>query len=113
MYRWISGVLVGLVALGAVISGCGGGSDSSSTVTKAEFVKQADALCAERQKEWKAALASYNQEVQERNATNKLQVQEEIATDLVEKEMIPAVSKQLEAMEALPAPRAAKSRFRR
>ena len=103
MYRWISGILVGVVVLGAVISGCGGGSDSS-TVTKAEFVKQADALCAERQKEWKTALASYNQQVQERNATNKLQVQEEIATGLLEKEMIPAVSKQLEAMEALPAP---------
>jgi esterase/lipase len=104
VYRWISGVLVGLVALGVVVGGCGGGGDSSSTVTKAEFVKQADTLCAERQKEWKAALASYNQQVQERNATNKLQVQEEIATNLLEEEMIPSLNKQLEAMEALPAP---------
>jgi hypothetical protein len=102
--RWIGGLVIGVVVLAALVGGCGEDNATSSSLTKAEFVKQADALCAERQKEWKTALASYNQQVQERNATNKLQVQEEIATNLLDEEMIPAVSKQLEAMEELPAP---------
>jgi hypothetical protein len=102
--RWIGGLVVGVVALAALVGGCGEDNATSSSLTKAEFVKQADALCAKRHKEWQTALASYNQEIEKRNAASKLQVQEEVAGDLLEKEMIPAVHKQLEGMESLPAP---------
>lgn len=44
--------LAGLVAVLALIAGgCGSGSDSTTTVTKAQFVKKVDALCEEREKE--------------------------------------------------------------
>lgn len=38
-----------LVALAAVVAGCGGGddSDTSASLTKAEFIKKADAICEE------------------------------------------------------------------
>jgi predicted secreted protein len=97
-------MVVGILALAALVSGCGEDSATSSSLTKAEFVKQANAACAKRHQTWQTALASYNQKVEERNAANKVQVQEEIATDLLEKEMIPAVSELVEALEALPAP---------
>lgn len=44
--------LVG-TALALVLAavGCGGGGDSTTTVTKAQFVKQVNALCLEREKE--------------------------------------------------------------
>jgi hypothetical protein len=96
--------LVGVVALGAVIGGCGGGGDSSSTLTKAEFVKQANAICATRKQEWESGLASYNEEVKEKKATSDPKAQEEIAVVQIEETMLPAVKTQLTAMEDLAAP---------
>jgi len=44
--------LVGMVAaLALAAAGCGSGGDSTTTVTKAQFVKQVNALCLEREKE--------------------------------------------------------------
>lgn len=104
MYRWMGGLVVGIVLLAAFASGCGGDSATSSSLTRPEFIKQANAACAKRHQVWQASLASYNKQVKERNAGTEPQVQEEIATELLEEEMLPALRKQLEALEALPAP---------
>ena len=106
MYRWISGVVLGMVVLAAFVSGCGGGSDTSSSLTKAEYVKQADAICAERKKEWDASLASYQQEVKEKKATNDPEVQREVAEGVLQDSMLPALSDQLDSLEELDAPEA-------
>jgi hypothetical protein len=100
----MGGLVVGIVLLAAFASGCGGDSATSSSLTRPEFIKQANAACAKRHQVWQTSLASYNKQVKERNATAEPQVQEEIATELLEEEMLPAVRKQLEALEALPAP---------
>lgn len=56
-------VLVALVAIsGALVAGCGGDSEASADVTRAEFVQEADAVCAERKKDWDAAAAAYTKE---------------------------------------------------
>jgi hypothetical protein len=47
LYRWISGGLVAAVVLGMCVGCGGGGDDSSSDITKAQFLKQADAVCAD------------------------------------------------------------------
>lgn len=51
--------VVALAVALAATAGCGGGSDSP---TKAEFVKQADAICAKTDKMQKAGLAAYQQQ---------------------------------------------------
>jgi hypothetical protein len=44
--------LVGVIAATALaVAGCGGGGDSTTALTKAQFVKRVDALCEEREKE--------------------------------------------------------------
>lgn len=51
--------LVGMVAaLALIAAGCGSGGDSTTTVTKAQFVKQVNALCLEREKERADAVQS-------------------------------------------------------
>lgn len=99
-------MVLGIVVLGALVSGCGGGgSDSSSSLTKAEYVKQADAICAERKKEWNAALASYRKKAEAKNAVGNTKVEKELAEDVLEGLMLPALEKQLESFEELGAPK--------
>lgn len=104
MYRWISGVVLGIVVLAAVVSGCGGGSEASASLTKAEFVKQAEEICAERKGVWDDATASYQKEVKEKNAESNPKVQRELAEEVLEDSMLPALEQQLESLEGLGAP---------
>jgi transketolase len=90
--------------LAAFVSGCGGGSDDSSSLTKAEYTKQADEICAKRKKEWKSDLASYEKEVVEKKATSDPEVQKELAESLLQESMLPALQEQLKALEELSAP---------
>jgi hypothetical protein len=46
------------LALGALILGCGGGSDSAA-ITRAEFAKQANGICAHAEARKNAALQAY------------------------------------------------------
>jgi hypothetical protein len=52
----ILGVLT--VAIGLAMAGCGSGSDSTP-ISKAEFVKRADAVCAEVEKKMSSGLRSF------------------------------------------------------
>jgi hypothetical protein len=45
MLAQTSRLLFATVAVALLIAGCGGGSDTTSSLTKAEFIKQADAIC--------------------------------------------------------------------
>jgi hypothetical protein len=99
-------VVSGVVVLAAVLGGCGGGSDTSSDLTKAEFVKQANAICTERQKEWQASIADYKKKVKEENVSEGSAAQEELVEELVQDSMVPAFSDQLRALEELGAPEA-------
>jgi len=104
LYRWIIGLMLGGVVLVGLISGCGGGSEDSESLTKAEYVKAADKICAERKKTWETALASYDKQVKEEKVTTDPEAQEEIAETVLDESMVPAVNTQLEQMEELEAP---------
>jgi hypothetical protein len=105
VYRWISGVAVAVVMLGVVGIGCGGGGDdTSSSLTKAEYVKQADAICAERKKDWQTALTAYRKEDEKKNAVGNRKVEKELAENVLDDSMLPALETQLESLEDLGAP---------
>jgi hypothetical protein len=96
-------VAVGALALVAV--GCGSSDDSTTdsgeALTKAEFIKQGNAIC----KEGNAEIESGFEEFSEENdlAENKEPTEAEL-TEASETILIPAVSKQLEELRALGTP---------
>jgi hypothetical protein len=97
-------VVLGVVVLAAVLGGCGGGSDSSSSLTKAEYVKQADAICTERHDEVQASIAAFKNKVEEGRVSEGSEKQKEMIEKLVQESMVPALSDQLQALEQLETP---------
>jgi hypothetical protein len=104
VYRWIGGLVIGIVVFAALVSGCGEDSATSSSLTKAEFVKQANAICAKRKQAWQTGLASYEKEVKAQNAENEIEAQVEIAEGVMKESMLPALQEQLKSLEGLSAP---------
>lgn len=115
MYRWISGLVVAAVVLGVGV-GCGGSSDDSeSNVTKAQFVKQANVICADHaQERVKAANAEYNKKVEEAGETKagsaKAKAEnaelETLLATLLEETIVPSLRDQQEELESLDVPAA-------
>jgi hypothetical protein len=98
-------VLAALAAITMIAAGCGGGSDSSSdssSITKAQFIKQADAICAKGNKEDEAEFEKFEKEngLSEKKEPTKAQ-QEEATSEIV----VPSVQKQIEEIDALGAPK--------
>jgi len=87
-----------------LIGGCGEGSEASSNLTKAEFVEQADAVCAKREKIWREAGASYAKEIEAKGAANTPVVQREILATTLEDTLLPALDDQREELEGLGSP---------
>jgi hypothetical protein len=104
-YRWIVGMLVLAVTIGSLISGCGDGDEASADVTKAQFTKEAEAVCAERKEGWAAAIDAYNKELA---ADDKLEFKEGRmrAEALVKDSLLPILKTELEALEDLDVPEA-------
>jgi len=98
-------VLFGVLAIAVIAAGCGSSSSSSepstSSLTKAEFIKQGDAICAKAEKENEAEFEEFAKEngLSENKEPSKA-VQEELATSI----LLPSVSGQLEDIRALGAP---------
>jgi hypothetical protein len=107
VFRWITGVAVG-AALLILAVGCGGGDDSTTQVTKAEFTKQADSVCAEGKEERKAAAADYEKEVQAKSNGRppSSELQQELANEMIDESFVPSLEKQLGQMEELSKPAA-------
>lgn len=111
MYRWICGVAVALLVL-VVGVGCGGGGDTTSDITKAQFVKKADFICADyKSKRLAAAEKQYNPKQRQGShavgskSTKELEAElEELAEKLLHETTIPLVRTQQEKLEALGAP---------
>jgi len=97
-------LLAALAAISMIVVGCGGGGDSSSdsaSISKARFVKQADAICEKGTKENQAEFEEFAKEngLSEKKEPTKAQ-QEEAVTEIV----APGVQKQIEEIDALGAP---------
>jgi len=115
-YRWISVVAgaVGLIVLSLVGAGCGGGSnETTSDITKAQFVKKAGLICTEhKQERTKAANVEYNQKVEDEkqakpgSAAAKVQTEnsEKLITELLKNSILPSLRSQQEDLESLEEP---------
>jgi hypothetical protein len=96
-------VLAALVALAAIVAGCGGGDDSdtnSDSLTKAEFIKQGDAICekANEQSEAEAEKFSKENDFKLERPTKK-QLEEAVSEILV-----PNFKRQVEDLKTLGVP---------
>jgi hypothetical protein len=95
------------VAALALIAGCGGGSDSSSTeatagsLSKAEFVKQGNAICARGNKEIEEGFEEFGKEhhFSKQNEPTPAELEE-----AVEEVLIPKIRKEIDDIRALGAP---------
>jgi uncharacterized protein with von Willebrand factor type A (vWA) domain len=97
-------VLAAFAAILLVAVGCGGGSDSSSdssSISKAQFIKQADAICEKGNEENEAEFEEFAKEngLSEKQEPTKAQ-QEEAISEIV----APGVQKQIDEIDALGAP---------
>ena len=102
MHRWILGVLLGLVVIGGGVAGCGGGGEdeASANVTKAQFTREANAICAERKGKWDAQVKASKKEL----AAEGGSLNEEVADRLVSSSLVPLMQEEQEKLEALSAP---------
>lgn len=99
MLSRISQAIFATVAVAALLAGCGnGGDESTSTLTKTQFIKQANAICAK---------ANYDQLVAFKKATEKTPInpnskagQEKIVVVFG----LPPISKAVEELAELGAP---------
>jgi hypothetical protein len=105
VFRWVSGVAVGAVML-ALAVGCGGGDDPTTEVTKAEFTKQANAICDEAKATRKPALDNLNKELQQiakvRQVSEKML--RKVADKMIHETMVPSLEDQLRHLEELGSP---------
>jgi hypothetical protein len=72
------GMLVaGALALAVAAAGCGGGSEDETPLTKAEFTKQADAICATTKKAVKTRVSEAYKEIAKNAGSTAEKAQEE------------------------------------
>lgn len=103
MHKGVIGGVVGaavLIAIALIVAGCGGGGGSSSTaaLTKAQYVKQADAICKKGQQEREAAVNELAEEVKPGAEAGELP-----KAGLV-KAIIEPLGNMVDELAALPAP---------
>ncbi len=93
-------MLAGLIAAVAVVAGgCGSGGDSTSSLTKAQFVKKVDALCEEREKERTAKVSAIASSLKPGEKLSNAQ-----QTKMVESIIFPSYAKMIENVESLEPP---------
>jgi len=97
-------LLAVVVAIGVLIAGCGGSSDNgseSSTLTKAEFLKQGNAICAKGNDEIEAGFESFVQ--QHHMKKNQRPTAAELK-GVAEEVLVPIISRQVKEIRALGTP---------
>ncbi len=101
MSKPLVALLAAVTALAIIVAGCGGSDDSTSSLTKAEFLKQGNAICAEGNKEIDSEFEAF---AEENNLSENKEPTEEQLTEAAEDILIPAVDKQLGELRDLGAP---------
>ena len=94
-------LIAALAIFAMAVSGCGDGGDDGDTtasLTKAQFVKQANAICAKHNKQ---VATEFNEFAQEGNLEDRSAAE---VTKAVADIGIPALKKQLDELQALPVP---------
>ncbi len=105
-HRWVLGTILGAISLMVAVGCGGGGGDTSTTVTKAEFTKQADEICASGKEERKDAFVNYSKSIQETSSSPTRSLERKLAGEMVENYLVPSLKRQLQQLEDLGAPAA-------
>lgn len=110
MNRWILGLVAGAISLVMAV-GCGGGDDSTTvTVTKAEFTKQANAVCAKAKKQREAAIAETDEkyyEIEGQDVSGKpanIPLERKIGEENLNQNLLPSMKEQVASMEEIGLP---------
>ncbi len=111
MYRWIGGIAVAVVLLG-VGGGCGGGGDTTPEITKSQFVKKANFICADSKRQRLAwAEEEFNPKQRQGShkvgspATKALEAElKELGEELLTKKFIPSLENEQKQIEKLGKP---------
>ncbi|MDX6635256.1 MAG: hypothetical protein QOF06_1459 [Solirubrobacterales bacterium] len=110
--RAIGGMALGLVVVAALLIGCGGGDETATTasLTEAQFVKQANAVCERLRKKRRDVIAAYDERAIENgeNPNGRAGLEEKLVTLL-----IPLMRERLNGLEALEAPEADAEKWKR
>jgi hypothetical protein len=97
-------LLAALAALALIVAGCGSGggstSSESSSLTKAELIKQGDAIC----KKGEEALEEEANEFAKENGINTSKPTKAQQEEVLEQVVAPALRKQAEELQELGAP---------
>jgi hypothetical protein len=89
--------MIGVVACGALLLGCGGGDDGP-TITKAEFTKKATKVCTKTQKQMQKEIdLALKEKVKAKNASVAI-------TAVVQGSIVPGFEKEINAIEDLGTP---------
>jgi ABC-type Fe3+-citrate transport system substrate-binding protein len=105
--KQLVGLLAGLMAIALVVAGCGSSSndDSSSSTTaslsKAEFVKEANAICT---KGGKSINAEFEEFSKENNLSQTKAPPKQVQEEAVEQILIPSIRRQVDEVKALGTP---------
>jgi hypothetical protein len=99
MYRVI--MAIGMVAATCLVLGCGssGGDSTSPPLTKAQFIKQGNAICAKFTKEREATLRSVAKTLPDDSAGAELRFRE-----VVEQKVAPLLQEEAKELKALAEP---------
>lgn len=91
----------------SIVAGCGGGGDddaTASSITKAQFIKQADTVCEETLKRAQAAYQSYLSEASQTNDLGENLSEEEQAAALIAAVLTPNSEQETEELRDLGSP---------
>jgi hypothetical protein len=107
----VIGRICGVVALAALavalmMMGCGDDSETSSNVTKAQFIKEAEAICAERKKEWDAETAVFVKETEANKEGESFAEVQKRAEEFFVAQILPLLRTEQENLEGLDPPEA-------
>ena len=103
-------LLAGVLAVALILVGCGGGSSdstsassdsSTSALSKAEFIKKADAICKAGGKRTQEEFAAY---IEEKKLSGKKEPTEAQYAEVSDEIQVPALKRQAEEIRALGAP---------
>jgi hypothetical protein len=97
-------ILAALVAVALVAAGCGSDdstTDSTASLTKAEFVKQGNAVCTQGNKEIEEGFEEFTKE---NNLKQNKEPSEAQFEEISEEVLVPGIEKQIDDLRALGTP---------
>ena len=94
-------VVLALVALAAIVAGCGSDdSETTETLTKAEFIEQGDAICKKANEQSEAEAEEFAEE----NDFTLEKASDEQLEEAVAEVLVPSLNGQVEELDGLGAP---------